>query len=340
MKLYDTLDLLLEDKKEGKFYDSSVVTYKRKLEVFIEFLRRRCSANDNNYQDLLRGLSQERIIESIQYYVSEYGINFKVTVDCYFSAIKSFFKFLSDRFNIINQNFDSNQKLDELKSNVIKKEKELKLNTTHQKPPIIRSVYNELNNHCNSIISHFDTFNIQSELADKRELTEYLSAIVVKVVMFTGVKNQVINRIAYEDFNESLNKIRINNLWIHLPDNLSTQLKRYLKIREIIVDNTSPRYPLFINKNGVPFATDYNSMFKIIEQVIGSRKAESIAKYTIMEMIKNGISFSLILEMTSFGIDTCLHCEELINEEKKEDLANRNRLLDSKLRGTDTFDML
>lgn len=36
------MDNFLSERKDDKFYDSSVVTYKRKLEVFFEYLELKC----------------------------------------------------------------------------------------------------------------------------------------------------------------------------------------------------------------------------------------------------------------------------------------------------------
>lgn len=45
--------MLFSKRNEGDFYDSSVITYRRKIDVFFEFLIDECGANDNNYKEIL-----------------------------------------------------------------------------------------------------------------------------------------------------------------------------------------------------------------------------------------------------------------------------------------------
>ncbi len=346
MTLQETMKSFLKERRDGKFYDSSLVTYKRKLEVFFEFLSVKCGINNNNFEDILRGIGNDKIINSIHYYVKEYDVKFKVTVDNYFTVMKCYFDFISGKFDIRNENFDSTQRFIELKSLVDTKIKELKLDLSRQKSPIIDNVFDNLNEYCNDKIDSLSKDEIiKDQLIDSNDynkpLVQFISAIIVKIVMLTGVKNQVIGKILYKDFDKDLNRLKINNFWIHLPDNLGIQLKKYILVRDSIVTSDSPSYPLFVNKQGVALDTDYNFMFETLKPIIGSKKAECVAKFTIMNMIRKGINSSIIQEFTSFGIDTYLHCQELVNEEKaKEDQKSKSRYLDSKIRSMDIFDKL
>jgi hypothetical protein len=60
-------------------------------------------------------------------------------------------------------------------------------------------------------------------------------------------------------------------------------------------------------------------------------------KYGIIQMIKRGINQSVIIEFTGNQDDIYRDCQNEVNEEKFE---ARNRYLDSKLRGIDSFDIL
>lgn len=305
----------------------------------------KCGIGDNNYQDILRGIGNDKILSSIDYYVTEYNIKFKVTADNYFTVIKCYFDFISEKFNVKNENFDSIQKFNELKDLVNLKIKQLGLDSSDQKSPIMNSLFEKLNAYCNEKIDTLTVDEIiNNQIVDEddynKPLVSFISSIVVKLVMLSGVKNQVISRILYGDLDLNLNKIKINNFWIHLPDRLGMQFKKYDIIRSKIVKNDSVKYPLFINKKGDPL--DSNSvMFDSLKPIIGNKKAECVAKYTIMNMIRKGINSSIIQEFTSFGNDTFLHCQELVNEEKaNEDQKSKNRYLDAKIRSIDNFDLL
>lgn len=346
IKFTDTLETFLSERKEGKFYDSSIITYRRKLEVFFEYLHIKCGINDSNYEDLLRGLANERIIKSIEYYVNEYDIKFKITVDSYFVVIKCYFDFLSSKYKIKNENFDSTQKFSELKKLVEKRIKEMKLNMSKQKMPIMKTSFDDLNKYCNQKIDMLSKEElIKNQIIDSesynKPLVEFISAIITKIVMLTGVKNQVIGELMLKDLDTELNRIKINNYWIHLPDKLGLQLRKYLGIRNEIIKDKSNESPLFINKKGESVKKRYDFMFEVMKPIIGNKQAESVAKFTIMNMIKKGINSSIIQELTSFGIDTYLHCQELVDEEKnKQDLRSKIRYLDSKIRDMEIFDEL
>lgn len=346
MELKKTIENFLIERREGNFYDSSIVTYKRKLEVFFEFLYLKCGISDDNFQELLRGIGEEKIINSIEYYVYEYDIKFKVTVENFFTVIKGYFDFISSKYNIKNDNFDSTQKYSNLKLLVDRKIGELGLNTSRQKPPITKVVFNTLNKYCNEkidVLSKYELINcqLQDENNYNKPLVEFISAIATKLVMLTGIKNQVIGKIAIKDLCLSLNKIRINSYWIHLPDRLGMQFRKYMDVRSEIAKDKSEEAALFINKQGYPINNEYRIMFEVLVSVVGDRKAECVSKYTIMNMIRKGINSTIIQEFTSFGSDTFLHCQELVNEEKsKEDLRSKSRYIDSKIRSLESFDEL
>ncbi|WP_155274904.1 hypothetical protein [Clostridium novyi] len=49
----------------------------------------------------------------------------------------------------------------------------------------------------------------------------------------------------------------------------------------------------------------------------------------------------MVKELTVFGDDTFIHCQEIVNEEKnKEDIVAKNRYIDSKIRSLEIFDIL
>jgi len=342
----DTIVSFLSERNEGKFYDSSVTTYKRKLEVFFEYLINKCGLNDSNYEDMLRGMANDRIVKSIEYYVDEYNIKFKVTAELFFIVIKCYFDFISTKYSLKNENFDSNQKYKKLKDLVDNRIKEFKLDNSKQKSPIVREVFDKLNKLCNKKINTLNKDDlIKNQLVNEdsynKPLGNFISSIIVKTIMLTGIKNQVVSRILLKDLDTTLNRLKINNYWIHLPNELGMQFKKYLDIRNDIVKDKSLEYPLFINKQGLPIGNDYTFMFEAIKLVVGNKKAECVSKFTIINMIKKGINSSIILEFTSFGLDTYLHCQELVNEEKsKEDLESKSRYLDSKIRSMEIFDKL
>ena len=82
-------------------------------------------------------------------------------------------------------------------------------------------------------------------------------------------------------------------------------------------------------------------MFYILKGVTGNAKAMSVAKYAIMQMLKNGVSYSLVMDFTGYSKDVCGHCQELVDEDNGIfQLSEKNRKLDSSLRQNKLFDIM
>ncbi|WP_218832074.1 hypothetical protein, partial [Paenibacillus campinasensis] len=142
MKLKETFNSFLETETEGKYFESSTVTYRRKLEVFCEYLIVIGNLSDNNWEDILRGMNEKKFADSAIYYIENYNIQFYSTLDNYFSVIYSYFRYIRDFLGISNNTIDSEEKLKSLKKLIHAKTKDYNLITKKQKSPISDDVYN------------------------------------------------------------------------------------------------------------------------------------------------------------------------------------------------------
>ncbi|MCM3390257.1 hypothetical protein M3649_19345 [Ureibacillus chungkukjangi] len=343
MSFDNTKELFLSSRTDSFFYDSSIATYKRKIDVFFEFLTEEFGVNENNYKEVLRGIDKIAITKSIDFYVKRYSISFKNTIDLYISVIKSYFEFLNKHLDIKNDNFDSAINLSVIKNAVDNKIVDLGLETTELKSPITEQAFSKILNKCHQILNGYNLkFLLENKGKPRKNPVQiFTSAIVTKLVMLTGIKNQVIDTIKLKDYDSELNIIKVNNFSIHLPNNLGIQMKLYLELRNCIAKSNDGNYPLFVKRDGTSIGNAYEYIFKVLRDTLGSASAECVAKYTIMQMIKKGMNLYLIKMLTKFGIDSCLHCQELVNDEKtNEDITSQNRYIDSKIRSMDVFDIL
>lgn len=343
MKFNELKERFIEEWKEGSFYDSSRITYRRKIEVFYEYLIVKCGVNNVNYMDILRGINEDRIIESVRYYIKEYDIKFKVTVDNYITVIKAFFNYIEANYNITNKMFDSSIKYSTLIKLINDNIRSFKLNLSKQKPPITEEALRNIISFCEVSIEKVNESIISKGNEYNNELRTFISSIITKIVILTGVKNYNISEIKYLDYNKQLNLININGFNIHLPDRLGCQMEKYIKIRGLILDYNgidSQQY-LFINSKGMKIGKDYSYMFEAVSKVISNRSAESISKNIIMKHIEIGTNLNCIKELTGFSLDTIMHCQELLNDKNgKEDNKSKNRHLDSQIRALEIFDIL
>lgn len=221
---------------------------------------------------------------------------------------------------------------------------ELKLNTTEMKEAISEREFKDLLKECDSAIESYDEYGYSNDTSRRKGKTGYfLSAIMIKLVMFTGIKNKVILTIKKSDYNYDLNKIKINGSWINLPDKLSYDMKKYFKVRDDILKTNNIHdhnsNPLFIKQCGSPIQKNNISriVYKVMQNVIGTLEGESLSKYVIMNHIEAGMDILEIINLTTFSIETCMNCREQLNMKLDND---RNRYVNTRLRSSKLYELL
>lgn len=346
MGLIDIKNEFIKNIKEGNYYDSSSVIYARKINVFYEYLEKRCGVKDENYKEVLVALGKEKILDSIEFYISENNIKFRITVENYLTVIKAFFDYISREYNLKNKSFDSLERYSSIRDAVNKKMIEMDLKGKKDKAPISENICKDLIKCCDENINNFnidsmDINKMKKENSKTKAFNYFVSGIITKIVILTGIKNNVINVIKIDDYDSTLNTLIINGFKIHLPDNLGNQMKKYISVRKKILSNGKETNTLFINKRGEEIGIDYGFAFSILKEIMDSNSAESVAKYTIIQFIKKGININLAQQLTGFGDDTFLQCQEIVNEEKngENDIA-KIRYIDSKIRSLPIYDCL
>ena len=150
----------------------------------------------------------------------------------------------------------------------------------------------------------------------------------------------MINNIKINDYNPDLNKLKINGLWVHLPDKLALQMLRYINIREKLLNGTkNDRLFVDILKNRRNL--DYNKMFKVLNIFIGNNKGGAIAKYGIVQMIQSGVPSGLIKKFTGYKDVVFNHCVEIVDEQSGIVLMNeKSKLFDTTFRKQELFDIM
>ncbi|MBV4420333.1 site-specific integrase [Clostridium tyrobutyricum] len=339
------LDMLIEEffhqKEDSNFYESSKVTYLTKLNIFKEYIVREKGLNDSNYEAILTGLSIESFINIFENYILTRKIKYLNSVNCYITVLKTFFTYLRDYQNIKNPIFIDTEKINELNELLdtkILKNDEFSLKDAEDKRPISDTAFLDLNAFCDKIIDEI-TIKTISEFNKKNNdpYIDFISALMTKLVMYTGVKPNKVLDIKLSDLNLNLNTINVSGFCIHLPNKLSLSLRKY--VNEILpLLEVNSEY-LFVKRDGDKFNyLEYNKTFRVINKKFDTNSAEIVAKYTIMEMIKKGINVSIIMDLTGFGADTYFSCQEMVNDTKND--LKRSQYLDSKLRSIDNFEFL
>lgn len=168
----------------------------------------------------------------------------------------------------------------------------------------------------------------------------YISSLVCKIILLYGTKNSVINELKITDYREDINKLKINGFWVHLPDELSLQMRRYIKVRENLIDNPKDDR-LFVDIAKDRNKLDYTKMFNILKEVVGHNKGMAVAKYGIIQMIRSGIPSHVIKEFTGYANDVYNHCLELVDEQDGIMMMHeKSKLLDATFRKSKFYDVM
>lgn len=341
MTLLDTKINFLNEHVNSKSYEGSYKVYEGKTDVFLNYLMEEKGINDKNYLAYLEGVDSNVICESIDYYVEKNRVNFKGTVELYKVVLFKFFEYLSANEGIKNRYFDSKENFNLLKDHVEKKINDLGLKEEKSREIISDDMFEIVLNSCDEVLNDY---NLEQMLAkDPNEYNNpvqmYISSLITKLVLFVGLKNQVLTSLAVDDYDSELNILSVNKFDVHLPNNFSKQMKQYLALREKIVKKSnSGATSLFIMKDGSNIGSLTNNNFYILTKMEGNLTADGVAKFAIIQMLKEGIDTSVVKLLTGYGDTTIEHCLESFREISGENA--RNRLLNSKLRNLYAFDKM
>lgn len=298
MKFIDVIETFVKLQEDGKRGRTSE-TYKRKIYVFYEYVTTKLAAADVNYISILSAMSMEQILDSVEFYVKTYNIKYRATVDTYLTTISLFFVYISDSFGWKNKYFENNSKNKELRMEYENKIIELNLYRKSQTNPLSDDECELLIKACDEKINKVPIENII--LGENNGVYSYfISSVITKLVLFSGIKNNVIIKLGLEQYDDLLNKLNINGFTVRLPDELAKQMKKYIKVRSMILLENENEDRLFININKENRNLDNSKMFCILKDITGCNKAMAVAKYSILQMIKKGVPSQLIMDFTGY----------------------------------------
>ena len=177
--------------------------------------------------------------------------------------------------------------------------------------------------------------------------------IIIYLMGLYGLNTRKIVSLIDKDFDEEKRTLRIidetkvkRNIYLELPYNLSNMLIDYKKERQ---SYTNEYNNLFITREGTVIDNNFTShqLNNVRDQFKKTKNIKSlknnpftpsgICKYSIIKMMLNNISNSIIMDITGFKGIIINECQEITNEITKN---TKNRYINHKIRAIDTFDML
>ena len=293
--------------------------YRKKIYSFYQYLVEMKNATDSNYKSILKGLEIEDVAESIIFYVKRNQVKYRASADLYISTVKSFYAYISAKQICSNIYFDNKAYAPDMKEQCECAIKCLKLNESKQVMPLDEEAARRIVDRCNEIIN---LANYDELINGKWDGTfsAYVSALISKLVLCFGMSNKTIRELKAADYNSTNGRIVINGYSVHLPDTLKTNMDTYMDYRTRAINElcngSDVNQYMFIElsnpRKNIPHST---KLFFILNELIGSTCATALAKYAIIQLIRQGIPAYLIKDFTGYKDDIYNHCQEIVNEE-------------------------
>ena len=156
------------------------------------------------------------------------------------------------------------------------------------------------------------------------DLKKAMAAIGIKMMMLYGIKYRELRKIKWENFDEFYGFITVNGFELRLPTKLSRQLQQ---VQQFVFQNKvkSNENLLFTDGNGEPWGeiTSSSGIPDYLGTLIEVTSVTSIVKYGIGQLLKAGLSDSVIKKITGASdklIQGCLLTED---DELKKIINNK-----------------
>lgn len=318
MNFSETINIFVESKQE---YRIQAQGYQKDLLVFWDFLKTK-NVDDESWPYFLGGANTELIIGSLKYYIRENKINSISTGNRFISVLVEFFQFIIDKEIIQNKELyaEMNSPIYSTKSFRARINSWISQNLKDKESTVIftQTEIVRLINDCDEILN---MRMINDEEFDKK----IVPALILKLIILTGVKYKVIRNLSINDLNLRYGTIEINKYVIHMPISLIDQFELYVLIRS---EKTASDY-LFIQTTGEQLPDKTGNTAYFLGSLTTRTDLTGIIKFAIIEMINKGIGESIIKEFTGVGKTVFEDCLNIINKDIHKD---RNVFLDSRVR--------
>lgn len=326
------MDLLM--RLSEQFFEERPNFYSNNISSFSDFIKQK-GIPDENLVTYLRGIRTDDIIESLSYYIESKNITSIETANRYMWAIKEYLYFMLHEGGISNAEL-----LKEIESPTFKETsypfKMRKAISDHSLKSkegfgaLSSEEVNELVTQCNELLTSEDQYLKAFE--KQKYFNRYRSAILVKLMLLTGVAYRTIRKVKKSDLNVSHGIITINDYEIRLPKALQTNFQKYL---ELIDSLHGEQDDLFIEFNGNIMSVNTSTLFTFLSTFISRGDLNGIIKYSIINMIKAGMNETIIKKITGVEETILKDCQSNAFDKKTE-----TRHFDSKIRSIEIYDML
>lgn len=151
-----------------------------------------------------------------------------------------------------------------------------------------------------------------------------MAAVGIKMMLLYGITYRELRKIKWEYYDNYLGFITVNGFELRLPPRLSVQLQ---KIQQFVLEKgiKSEGDFIFVDRFGKQWAdvTSYSGIPDYLEILVGITSVTSIIKYGIGQLVKAGLSDSVIKKLTGASDKLIQGCLLQDDDELKRIVNNK-----------------
>lgn len=291
--------------------------YKSDIDNFKEYLERywKQSLSGEPFRVLLKGIDVEFILKSLIYNVEEIErYKSKAKAKRYATVIGQFFTYVRKNTDIANSELYDAISFSRLREDsymnrmVMYIEKCGKLAGVVEQEALMLSQAEIILRWSNEQLDEW-------EWDDSTKFRKAMAALGIKMMMLYGITYRELRKIKWEQYDKYYGFIVVNGFELRLPPKLSIQMQRMNQFVSAKRINNKDGL-VFVDRAGQPWAeiTSYSGIPDYLGALIGVTSVTSVIKYGIGQLLKAGLSDSVIKKMTGASeklIQGCLMHNEL-----------------------------
>lgn len=275
--------------------------YKNDVQNFTEYLagQWKNSLEDETIRFMIQGLDVEFILKSLIYNVEETKkYKKKTAAKRYATVIGQFFNYIRRSTNIENPTLFDAISYNRSRENAYMKrmmayiDSSSMLDGIAEQEPLAAS-------QVETILKWADEQLEENDWKDSTNFRKAMAAIALKMMLLYGITYRELRKIQWESYDDVYGYITINGFELRLPVKLSVQLK---KVKEFVKNEKikNEQGMIFVDYSGKQWAeiTSYSGIPDYLGVLLGITSITSVVKYGIGQLLKAGLSDTVIKKIT------------------------------------------
>lgn len=300
--------------------------YKHDVINFNEYLELQWKnpLSDETLRFLLQGLDVEFILKSLVYNVEILKrYKSKTTAKRYATVIGQFFNHIRKTTDIENPGLYDAISYNRLRENAYMKRMMSYIDACDMLAGIVEQEALKQSD-VEIILKWTDQQFKEREWTDSTKFRKAMAAIGMKMMLLYGITYRELRKMKWGDYDEVYGYIIINGFELRLPSKLWVQLQ---KIKCYVEENgiKNENNLIFTDSLGQPWAdiTSYSGIPDYLNALLGITSVTSIIKYGISQLLKAGLSDSIIKKMTGASEKLIQGCLIHQDDELKRIINNK-----------------